>query len=243
MDKEEHLLLSDSSPAMLELLSGRLTQDGLCPHTISGPDDISPLLESFPVSAVLLDADIFGNELLPITRRLHETRELVILLSASYPPSFDAAAAIDSGADDVLFKPLEPREFCARLRARLRRFKKEACFGEADAILRYGDLTLDTDSLTLYKGNVSLPVTLSEYKLLVKLMRSPGKTFSKRELYAYISCGSKESSNILRSDDNTVMVHISKLRDKIEDDPRDPKFIKTVRGRGYRFEAPLLGLK
>lgn len=239
MDKEDHLLLSDSSPEMLDLLSSRLAQDGHCPHTISGPDDIFPLLENFPVSVVLLDADIFGNELLSITRRLHETSELVILLSASYPPSFDAAAAFDSGADDILFKPLEAREFSARLR----RLKRKRCFGEADAILRYGDLTLDTDSLTLYKGNVSLPVTLSEYKLLVKLMRSPGKTFSKRELYAYISCESKESSNILRSDDNTVMVHISKLRDKIEDDPRDPKFIKTVRGRGYRFEAPLLGLK
>ena len=98
------------------------------------------------------------------------------------------------------------------------------------AMLTVGDLSLDTASFQLTKGGQTISLTPMEYKILALLMRSPGRIFTKIQLYE------GAVGTYFEGDDNTMMVHISKLREKIEDDPKDPRYIITVRGLGYKIE-------
>lgn len=238
METPVHLILADRDADFLNTLEQYLGGESFYPHAIQNIRDIFELSELYPLSAALIDVNFCGTGTYALIRKLRAKSPLVIMLSAVAASLSERVLAYDTGADDFLIKPIDPAELVSRLRARLRRLDPSERCAMQSSILRYGDLTLDADSLTLRKGEAALSVTLSEYKLLVKLMRSPGRTLSKRDLYAYLSCADASAQDTLRSDDNTVMVHISKLREKIEDDPRAPKYIKTVRGEGYRFDIP-----
>ena len=98
-------------------------------------------------------------------------------------------------------------------------------------LLTVGELTLDTAAMQLYKKGVPVPLTPTEYKILAQLMRSPGRIFTKVQLYEGIA------GEFFESNDNTMMVHISKLREKIEDNPKNPRHIITIRGLGYKIEG------
>ena len=113
----------------------------------------------------------------------------------------------------------------ARVKAQLRRASRTS----AD-VLTVGELTLNTGSFQLTKGDEVIPLTPMEYKILAMLMRSPGRIFTKIQLYE------GAVGSYFEGDDNTMMVHISKLREKIEDDPKAPRYIITVRGLGYKIE-------
>lgn len=160
----------------------------------------------------------------------------VVLLSADAQRS-QRMRALDMGADAFLTKPFDPPEAAAYIRALLRRFLTFSA-PSAGLMLTCGDLVLDTASLCLTKGGAPVPVTMAEYKILLRLMRAPGEVLTKRQLYACINLSAaRDDRDTIESDENTVMVHISKLREKIEANPRAPRFIKTVRTRGYCFTA------
>ncbi|MFN2927200.1 response regulator transcription factor [Lachnospiraceae bacterium YH-ros2228] len=154
----------------------------------------------------------------------------IIIISAKDKDS-DKILGLDIGADDYILKPFNPLEVVARVRAGLRRYYKlnPAATDEDSNILRFGELTMDTGRMTLYKGDREIKVTPTEIKLLMMLMRNPGRVYTKAQLYENLSGES------YLSDDNTIMVHISNLRNKIEEDPRNPRYLITVRGLGYKF--------
>ena len=122
-------------------------------------------------------------------------------------------------------KPFNPVEVVARVKAQLRRASRAG--GE---VLRAGELALDLASMQLEKAGRPIPLTPMDYKILAILLRAPGRIFTKAQLYE------GAAGDYYEGDDNTMMVHISKLREKIEDDPKNPRYIRTVRGLGYRFE-------
>ena len=156
----------------------------------------------------------------------------IVILSAAHLDS-DKILGLNLGADDYLVKPFNPLELVARVNAQLRRFYHLGNVNSAsgdDGKVIVGDLTLDTHQLTLEKCGVPIPLTATEYKILVMLMKSPGRVFTKMQIYEEVN------GDYFANDDNTMMVHISNLRDKIEDDPKNPKYIKTVRGLGYKIE-------
>ena len=113
----------------------------------------------------------------------------------------------------------------ARVKAQLRRAARNS-----SDVITVRELSLDTAAFQLTKSGVPIPLTPMEYKILALLMRSPGRIFTKIQLYE------GAIGNYFEGDDNTMMVHISKLREKIEDDPRNPRYIITVRGLGYKLE-------
>ena len=129
-------------------------------------------------------------------------------------------------------KPFQPGALVAQVQASLRRVGAYSSREPApERWLSGGGLWVDLESLTVSKNGETLPLTSTELKLLLKLMKSPGRVFTKAQLY---SCLNGEG---LRSDDNTIMVHISNLREKIEEDPRRPALIRTIRGIGYKFDG------
>lgn len=160
-----------------------------------------------------------------VTKRLRERSNLPILILSARSQDNDKILGLNLGADDYIAKPFNPLEIVARVRALLRRSAPKQ-----ETVLRVRDLELHTDTMLLTKRGAAIALTLMEYKILAQLMREPGRIFTKAQLYT------GASGTLFESDDNTMMVHISNLRDKIEDDPKNPGYIITVRGLGYKIE-------
>lgn len=160
-----------------------------------------------------------------VTRALREHSDIPILILSAKSQDNDKILGLNLGADDYIAKPFNPLEVVARVRALLRRAGRTGA-----AAIAVGGLTLDSLACTLTRDGEPIPLTPTEYRILATLMRAPGRIFTKVQLYEAVS------GEYFESDDNTMMVHISKLRDKIEDDPKKPKRIVTVRGLGYKFE-------
>lgn len=160
-----------------------------------------------------------------LTRALRKFSDIPILILSAKSQDNDKILGLNLGADDYIAKPFNPVEIVARVKAQLRRSAREN-----SATLTVGDLSLDTASFQLTKGGQAISLTPMEYKILALLMRSPGRIFTKIQLYE------GAIGAYFEGDDNTMMVHISRLREKIEDDPKDPRYIITVRGLGYKIE-------
>ena len=160
-----------------------------------------------------------------LTRALRKFSDIPILILSAKSQDNDKILGLNLGADDYIAKPFNPVEIAARVKAQLRRSAREN-----SAVLTVGDLSLDTASFQLTKGGQTISLTPMEYKILALLMRSPGRIFTKIQLYE------GAVGTYFEGDDNTMMVHISKLREKIEDDPKAPRYIITVRGLGYKIE-------
>ena len=160
-----------------------------------------------------------------LTRALRKFSEVPILILSAKSQDNDKILGLNLGADDYIAKPFNPVEIVARVKAQLRRAARTA--GDT---LTVRDLPLDTASFQLTKGGQTILLTPMEYKILALFMRSPGRIFTKIQLYE------GAIGTYFEGDDNTMMVHISKLREKIEDDPKNPRYIITVRGLGYKLE-------
>lgn len=180
--------------------------------------------EEAPDMAILdvMMPELNGYEL---TRALRKFSDIPILILSAKSQDSDKILGLNLGADDYIAKPFNPIEIVARVKAQLRRATRDS-----NSTLTVRDLVLDTSSFQLTKGGRTISLTPMEYKILALLMRSPGRIFTKIQLYE------GAVGTYFEGDDNTMMVHISKLREKIEDDPKDPRYIITVRGLGYKIE-------
>ena len=180
--------------------------------------------EETPDMAIL---DIMMPELngFELTRALRKFSDVPILILSAKSQDNDKILGLNLGADDYIAKPFNPVEIVARVKAQLRRASRAS-----GSVLTVRDLALDTAGFQLTKGGRPILLTPMEYKILALLMRSPGRIFTKIQLYE------GAVGTYFEGDDNTMMVHISKLREKIEDDPKNPSYIITVRGLGYKLE-------
>lgn len=176
--------------------------------------------------------DISGYELI---KKIRESSNTPILILSAKNHEYDRILGLNLGADDYLTKPFDPLEFVARVNANIRRFYK---LGSASSDTKLnqtivcGDLTLDMNAFTVIKRGKVIPLTSTQFKILAKLMGSPNRIFPRSHLHDVLS------GDCIDIDSNTINMHISKIREKIEDDPKKPKYIKTVKGLGYKFEKP-----
>jgi DNA-binding response OmpR family regulator len=147
----------------------------------------------------------------------------------------DKILGLDIGADDYITKPFNPLEVIARIQSNLRRIYKldaEPSANSSGDMLCVGDLMLDQKKFLLYKNETEIFLTPTEFKILSLFMEKPGMVFTKSQIYERIN------GDFYETDDNTMMVHISKLREKLGDNSKSPIYIKTVRGLGYKIEDP-----
>jgi DNA-binding response OmpR family regulator len=166
-----------------------------------------------------------------LVRKVRRTMNIPIIILSACQEDSDKIIGLDLGADDYLTKPFNPLEVVARVKAQIRRYYQlNPGRGEdQEEALFYGDLKVDLKSLTLYKRGQVVDVTPMELKILVFLMQSPNRVYTKAQIYEHLKGGWYEN------DENSLMVHISNLRNKIEDDVKHPRYIVTVRGLGYKF--------
>ena len=174
---------------------------------------------------ILLDVMIPKTDGFAVTQALRQYSQVPILILSARSQDADKILGLNLGADDYIAKPFNALEVVARVKAHLRRGQQTV-----SPVINLNGLTLNSETCTVTKDGTLLSLTPTEYKLLSVFMRSPGRIFTKVQLSEAIN------GEYFESDENTIMVHISKLRDKIEDNPRKPARLVTIRGLGYRFE-------
>lgn len=227
-----NILLAEDDEDIVKLIRLYLENEGFNVLWAKDGVDALEIFEEENVNIAVVDIMMPRMNGYELTKNIRKESNIpIIILSAAHLDS-DKILGLNIGADDYLTKPFNPLELIARINAQIRRYYR---FGNAPTEnnsmkISIGELTLDTQMLTLEKNGEPIPLTATEYKIVASLMSSPGKVFTKVQLYEAINGG------YYNSDDNTMMVHISKLRDKIEDDPKNPRYIKTLRGLGYKFE-------
>lgn len=174
---------------------------------------------------VILDIMMPKLDGFAVVRAIRQQSDIPVLILSARNQDNDKILGLNLGADDYIAKPFNALEIVARVKAHLRRSDRSRT-----AFYSVGGLTLNPETCTVTKDGEPVLLTPTEYKLLSVLMRSPGRIFTRVQLSEAIN------GEYYENDDNTMMVHISKLREKIEDNPRKPARLVTVRGLGYRFE-------
>ena len=181
----------------------------------------------------LLDIMLPGGDGLELCRRIRQTPALsmvpVIFLTAKTTES-DKVIGLELGADDYIPKPFSPRELVARVRAVLRRFERPL----APAIVKAGDIEIDSGGMTLTVRGALTQTTATEFRLLEYLARHPGRVFTRDQLLDAVW---RDTHYVTP---RSVDVYVRRIREKIEANPDEPRYLKTVRGAGYRFEVPKL---
>lgn len=165
-----------------------------------------------------------GYELLQAVRK--ENQEVPVILLSARQEEYDKVLGLGLGADDYVTKPFSPGELMARVKVQLRKFKRQV--KETPKKLICGEICLNVISCQVTKAGKLIELAGKEYWLLKFFMENQGQVFTKTQIYHHVWDENYE-------DDNTVMVYISHLRDKLEDNPKEPKLLQTIRGIGYRF--------
>lgn len=178
---------------------------------------------------ILLDVMLPGMDGFTVCSRLRETLDIPILLVTARTEDMDKIRGLGFGADDYIEKPFSPSVLVARVRANLAQYRRLKQGSREDGVLRSGSLTLDPRSRRVFLDGREVSLKNKEYELLLFFLRNAGMVFDRETLYERV--WGMEALG----DNATVSVHINRLREKLEDDPADPRYIQTVRGAGYRF--------
>lgn len=181
----------------------------------------------------LLLVDIIMPEMngYELIKKIRYNSDVPIIVMSAKNQDTDRILGLNLGADVYIVKPFNPLEVVAYVQASLRRREQSRKLDKLnDRVIQIGDLTLELDEYVLKKNDHLIPMTRAEFKILAKMMQQPNRVFTKAQLYECINGESFEN------DENTMMVHISNIRSKIEEDPSNPKYVITVRGLGYKFE-------
>lgn len=226
------VLVVEDDADIVELLTLYLQGSGFAVLTAANGLDGLAILRSRPVDAVLADLMLPAMNGYDFIRTARTFSDVPVIIVSARSQAADKTLGLDAGADGYITKPFDGMEVVAYVNAVLRRYRQEAGPAPQDgSLLVVGPLELDTERLVLRKNGEMVPLTAAETKIMLTLMRHPGRVFSKAQLY---EAASGEAWN---GSDGTVMVHISNIRGKIEDDPGTPSLISTVWGLGYRLEA------
>ena len=222
MDSSEpHLLVVDDDARLRELLRRYLTDQGFRVTTAGDAAEARARLTSIAFDLLVLDVMMPGESGLDLTRSLRRDGRLPILLLTAMAEPEDRINGLEHGADDYLAKPFEPRELVLRIRNILQRVPQPA---PPAAEVRFGACRFDLARGELYRGSDAVHLTAAETALLAALARRPGEAVSREAL----SEEAQFSGNV-----RTVDVQVTRLRRKIERDPKFPRYLQTVRGTGY----------
>lgn len=181
--------------------------------------------ESFAL--YILDLTLPDGSGYDVCKKIKEIGDLPVIFLTAFDDEVNVVMGFDLGADDYITKPFRVKELMVRIKSVLRRYNKES----ADGIVKIRDLVINTNEAKVYKNNQEIILTAMEYRLLLILLHNRGKVLSRNQLLENIW-----DINGDFVEDNTLTVYIKRLRDKIEEEPTKPQYIKTVRGLGYVIE-------
>lgn len=220
----ERILVMEANQAVSNTICHALEADGLMADPASSEIQTMKKLEDSRYSLVLLDLiprNTTGFEIIKSVRAADS--RVPVIVTSDHAQDNDKIFALTIGADDYITQPYSTHFICAKIKAMLRRYKLES----VNEIKAYPFRYL-LDDMQLFKHNQEIFLTAKESKMMLHFLKKPGSICSKEELYRHV-WGNEFVDN------NTIMVYISNLRKKIENNPNQPEYIETVRGKGYRF--------
>lgn len=223
----ERILIVEDDGKIAQLESDYLISSGYETKIIMNGNDVKQALEKDSYDLIVLDVMLPGCNGYDICREIRDMYDIPILMVTARSENMDIIRGLGLGADDYITKPFDPSEFATRVRTHLKRYQRLTHQKEKEIIVQ--DLLIEKNKHKVFKNGSELKLPNKEFELLYYLCSNPNIVFSKGQLlekiWGYDSLG----------DDATVSVHINRLREKIEDDPRNPKIIETVWGVGYRI--------
>lgn len=220
------LLLVDDEEKVLEFMSPFLQQEGFQIITAkTGREALKKVKDHKPI-LVVLDWMLPEMSGIDICRELRKMGGMGIIMLTARSEETDKIIGLEVGADDYMTKPFSLRELSARIRSVLRRMEGQQTIEE---ILKRGELTISETQCRVWKNGEEIPLTPTEFKLLLTLAAKPAIVYSRLQLLH------TALDDDFLNDERTVDAHISRIRKKIEDNPSNPKYIQTVYGFGYRF--------
>jgi DNA-binding response OmpR family regulator len=225
------ILIVDDEYAVARGLQYALEQEGY-QVTISGSgEEALGVATDLAPDLVVLDVRMPGIDGFETLRRLRATgSKAPVLMLTARDEEMDKVIGLEMGADDYMTKPFGLRELLSRIKALLRRAYGDLADATGGRLIRHRDLVIDLDRRRVQRGDKRISLTATEFEILRHLASRPGRVFTRRELLELV-----RDYEALDQDEKTINVHISHLREKLEDDPVDPTFILTVRGAGYAF--------
>jgi DNA-binding response OmpR family regulator len=223
------VLVIEDDPNVCEVVARYLAREGYRVETATdGAAGLARALAD-PPDLVVLDLMLPSLGGLEVCRRLRAAAPVPVIILTALGEEADRIAGLELGADDYVAKPFSPRELTARVKAVLRRASAPLAVDAGPALLRAGELEVDTVAHEARLGGELVPLTAKEFDLLAHFMRHPRRAFRREELLADVW-------GFTYGDSSTVTVHVRRLREKIEVDPSSPRYVCTVWGVGYRFE-------
>lgn len=220
LTSKPHVLVVDDDQRIRVLVSRYLLAEGFIVLAAADAREAEALLHAFSFDLMVLDVMMPGETGLDFLKRIRKDKPLPVLMLTALGETEERIEGLHSGADDYLPKPFEPRELILRLHAILRRSRKNI----EDRFARVGGWQFDPENESIFNANETRKLTTVEVKLLGVFLQESGRVFSRSELAE--ACG-------LSGSERAVDVQITRLRKKIEDNPKMPRYLKTVRGRGY----------
>jgi two-component system phosphate regulon response regulator PhoB len=226
-----NLFLVEDDPDIARLVRHHLESAGFSVRHFPSATGVMADAQRQPPALFLLDIMVPGGDGLDLCRRIRETSGLtlipVIFLTAKTGEA-DRILGLELGADDYITKPFSPRELVARVKAVLRRFERPL----TSTPVKVGDIEIDPGAMTLVVRGKTVTTTATEFRLLDYLARHAGRVFTRDQLLDAVW---RDTSYVTP---RSVDVYVRRIREKIEPDPERPRYLRTVRGAGYRFEGP-----
>ena len=229
------ILVCDDEKDIVAALKIYLTAEGYEVLEAGTGREALDILERERVDLVLMDIMMPEMDGLSAVAKLREQSNIPVLFLTAKSEDTDMILGLNIGGDDYITKPFNPVELIARVRSHLRRYMKLGGVEQKQTTLQVGGIALDDDSKQVTVDGEEVALTPLEYSILKFLMQSPGKVFSSAEIYRNVWKDTWTGS------ENTVAVHIRHLREKIEIDPADPRYLKVVWGLGYKLEKGAAG--
>lgn len=220
-----HIAVIEDDDEIRHLVGGLLSREGMTVHPCRTAAEFDTLLGQRPVDLAIVDIMLPGEDGLSLCRRMRATGDLPMLIVSARSDDVDRIIGLEIGADDYLPKPFNPRELLARIRALLRRHRAP----DEAAPLAFGRLQIDPGSRTVRVDGEERRLTSRQFDLLLVLANHPGRVLSRERLMDLLGGDERDAF------DRSIDVHVSRLRALIEDDPRAPRRLITIRGAGYVF--------
>ena len=226
------ILVCDDDKEIVDAIDIYLTGEGF--HILKAYDgyDALKILETEHADLMIIDVMMPGLDGIRTTLKVRETSSIPIIILSAKSEDSDKILGLNIGADDYLSKPFNPLELVARVKSQLRRYTQlgNLSQGSNENVYKCGGLTIHDDTKEVFVDDEPIKLTPIEYNILLLLTKNAGKVFSIDEIYKQI--WNEEAIGA----DNTVAVHIRHIREKIEINPREPRYLKVVWGVGYKIE-------
>ena len=226
-----NILICDDERDIRNALKIYLTSEGYNVLEAENGQEAVACIETQDVHLVLMDIMMPMMDGMSATAKIRETSNVPVILLTAKSEDVDKILGLTVGADDYITKPFNPLEVIARVKAQLRRYAHLGGLKQTPNILSVGEITLDDNAKLVTLSGEPVPLTPTEYDVLKLLMENPGKVYSSKDIYRIIWNDAPMGA------ENTIAVHIRHLREKLEIDPRNPRYLKVVWGQGYKLEG------